>query len=64
MFSATIHADTFEAEEEPSHRQANWAIVKKGAESKAIDTVCFNLNDLTDLYAGIGRVNICRRRSI
>ena len=36
MFSATIHADTFEAEEEPSHRQANWAIVKKGAESKVL----------------------------
>ena len=64
MFSATIHADTFEAEEQPPHRQANWAIVKKGAEPKVLYNFFYPICDLTGLCAGIGRVNIRRRRSI
>jgi len=57
MFSATIHADTFEAEEEPSHRQANWAIVKKGAESKALDELTSVGGDLSSagvMFANTG----------
>ena len=34
MFSATIHADTYQATREPFHREAYWAIVKEGTETE------------------------------